>query len=54
MGREDVTVDRRDYDPTPDGQRFLIVKRGEESLPTQINVVLNWPEELKLLVPTRE
>ncbi len=45
-------VDRRDYDPTPDGQRFLIVKRGEESLPTQMNVVLNWAEELKQKVPT--
>ena len=45
---------RRDYDPTPDGQRFLIVKKGEESLPTQINVVLNWSEELKRLVPTEK
>ena len=42
---------RRDYDPTPDDQRFLIVKRGKESLPTEINVVLNWAEELKRLVP---
>ena len=42
----------RDYDLTPDGQRFLMVKRGEESLPTQINVVLNWAEDLKQKVPT--
>ena len=40
------------YDIAPDGQRFLMVKRGEESLPTQINVVLNWAEELKQKVPT--
>ncbi|MDA2924099.1 hypothetical protein MYX65_05480 [Acidobacteria bacterium AH-259-L09] len=40
------------YDVTPDGQRFVMVKAGEESAPTQINVVLNWFEELKRLVPT--
>ena len=40
------------YDITPDGQRFLMMQRaGQESLPTQINVVLNWFEELKRLVP---
>ena len=53
-GGVDQPVDQRDYDPTPDGQRFLMVKRGEESLPTQINVVLNWAEELKRLVPTEQ
>jgi len=36
------------YDVTADGQRFVMVK--EET--TQINVVLNWFEELKRLVPT--
>ncbi len=41
------------YDVTPDGQRFLMVKaKGESDSPTQINVVLNWFEELKRLVPT--
>ena len=41
------------YDITPDGQRFLMVKEGErEEAATQINVVLNWFEELKRLVPT--
>ncbi len=42
---------RRDYDLTPDGRRFVMVKR-EEVVPTQINVVLNWAEELKQKVPT--
>ena len=42
---------KRDYDATPDGKRFLVVKRGKEYLPTQINVVLNWAEELKQKVP---
>jgi serine/threonine-protein kinase len=40
------------YDITPDGQRFLLVNPGEqESALTQINVVLNWFEELKRLAP---
>ena len=42
---------RRQYDVTPDGQRFLMIKESEQQV-TQINVVLNWFEELKRLVPT--
>ena len=37
------------YDVSRDGQRFLMVK--EEASATQINVVVNWFEELKRLVP---
>jgi len=37
------------YDISPDGQRFLMIKREREE--AQINVVLNWFEELKRLVP---
>ena len=42
------------YDVTPDGQRFLMLKPVEQAqaAPTQINVVLNWFEELKRRVPT--
>jgi serine/threonine-protein kinase len=41
------------YDVSPDGQRFLMIKLGEQALAvTQIHVVLNWFEELKRLVPT--
>jgi serine/threonine-protein kinase len=42
------------YDVSPDGQRFLMLKPSEttEAAPTQINVVLNWFEELKQKVPT--
>ena len=39
------------YDISPDGQRFLMIKTAEGST-AQINVVLNWFEELKRLVPT--
>lgn len=41
----------RDYDVSPDGRRFLMVQGGEANL-TQLNVVLNWFEELKQRVPT--
>jgi hypothetical protein len=42
------------YDVSPDGQRFLMLKGGEEQqAATQIHVVLNWFEELKRRVPTR-
>jgi len=41
------------YDVSSDGQRFLMVKPIEqEAAPTQINIVLNWFEELKQKVPT--
>jgi serine/threonine-protein kinase len=41
------------YDVSPDGQRFLMLKPAEQAqaAPTQINVVLNWFEELKRRVP---
>jgi len=41
------------YDVSRDGQRFLMVKPSEQeqAAPTQINVVLNWFEELKQKVP---
>ena len=43
----------RNFDITPDGQRFVMVEDAEEeSTPTEIVVVLNWFEELKRLVPT--
>ena len=41
----------RQYDVAPDGQRFLMIKQ-ELAERTQINVILNWFEELKRLVPT--
>ncbi len=41
---------RSSYDIFPDGQRFLMIKQAEAQ--TQINLVLNWFEELKRLVPT--
>jgi hypothetical protein len=43
------------YTVTPDGERFLMLKGSDsaQSGPTQLNVVLNWFEELKQRVPVR-
>jgi serine/threonine-protein kinase len=41
----------QNYDVSPDGQHFLMVKAEQELAATQINVVLNWFEELKRRVP---
>jgi eukaryotic-like serine/threonine-protein kinase len=38
------------YDVTPDGKRFLMVKSSSQEAPAQINLVLNWLEEVKRLV----
>ena len=46
----------RTFDVSPDGQRFLLMKdvtseTDAETPPSQINIVLNWFEELKARVP---
>ncbi len=48
-----VPVRVPNYDVSADGQRFLMIKATEPTTtPTQINVVVNWIEELKRRVPT--
>jgi hypothetical protein len=45
---------QRHYDVTSDGRRFLMLKESEQAAAaSRIDVVLNWTEELKRLVPTR-
>jgi serine/threonine protein kinase len=39
------------YDISPDGKRFLMIRRDPGSVPNQLNVILNWTEELQRLVP---
>lgn len=41
------------YDFLPDGQRFLMLEREKAASDTQVNVVLNWPEELKRRLPVQ-
>jgi Tol biopolymer transport system component len=53
-GRYEMNEWGTSYDvvDTPDGLRFLMIKPGQEgSMVTQLNVVLNWSEELKRLAP---
>jgi eukaryotic-like serine/threonine-protein kinase len=45
--------DKRTYDVSTDGKRFLMVKQPANQAAPQIVVVQNWIEELKRLVPTR-
>ena len=49
------TSGHRNYDVSLDGRRFLIitnaVRKDGLSNPVQLNLVLNWNEELKRLVP---
>jgi len=42
----------RNYDISPKGDFFILIEEGEMQPAAQINVVLNWFEELKRLVPT--
>jgi hypothetical protein len=51
MGTAFGPVPGTNYDVAPDG-RFVMIRRGESAGPAQINVVQNWFEELKRLVPT--
>jgi dipeptidyl aminopeptidase/acylaminoacyl peptidase len=39
------------FDVSLDGQRFLMVRRDQDLVPHQLNVILNWSEELKVRVP---
>ena len=41
------------YAVSPDGRRFFVLLLDPRAIPTQINVVLNWFEELKAKVPAR-
>jgi serine/threonine-protein kinase len=39
------------YDVSPDGQQFIMIK--DDSASGRVNIVLNWTEELKRLVPVK-
>jgi eukaryotic-like serine/threonine-protein kinase len=41
------------FEPMPDGERFLMVERPREAVPTRIEVVQGWLDELKAKVPAR-
>lgn len=43
---------RRNYDISPDGERFIMVQIPASTGPGQLEIVFNWFEELERLVPT--
>lgn len=45
-GRYVLSPNERGYDLAADG-RFIMVRTPDESLPKQVNIVVNWFEELK-------
>jgi len=45
------SISGRTYDISPDGRRFLMVKRPANRAPPQIVIVQNWFEELRRLAP---
>ena len=51
-----ANVGWRPFDISPDGQRFLMIRERAvgDTVPTQINVVEHWFEELKARVPTSQ
>ncbi len=53
-GRYDsVMWGEADYDVSPDGQRFLMIRSEAHPPATELRLVMNWHEELKRLVPTK-
>jgi serine/threonine-protein kinase len=50
--RSTVSAGYQYYDISPDGNRFLMLRQGEERTQVnQVEVILNWTEELKRLAP---
>jgi serine/threonine protein kinase len=41
------------YDVSPDGKRFLMIRRDPGSVPRQLNVILNWFDEVRRLAPVK-
>ena len=57
-GRYDVDPfagDTTNYDVARDGQRFVMVRPAADPAPSllQLNVVVNWTEELKRMAPPK-
>jgi len=48
-----ATANRLAYDVAADG-RFLMIKTPDEDRPREIDVVLNWFQELERLVPANK
>ncbi len=53
-GRYERSISLFNYDVSPDGERFVMIQGEQETVPTRLNIVLNWFDELERLVPTGE
>jgi hypothetical protein len=55
-GEYAMNAPARAWDVTPDGQRFLLIREDQQATAgiAQMNIVQNWTEELKRLVPSPE
>ncbi len=42
IDRSNYFIKFESYDVSPDGKRFLMIRRDEGSVPRQLNVILNW------------
>ncbi|HUE87462.1 MAG TPA: protein kinase [Vicinamibacterales bacterium] len=52
-GRHPRVTFETGWDVTPDGQRFLMIRDEDQNATPQLDVVLNWSEELKRRVPIK-
>ena len=46
-----LNLDNASFAVMPDGERFLMVHYEPAAIPTRINVILNWFDELRRRVP---
>ena len=44
----------RTYAVAPDGEHFVMIRHEPEAIPDRINIVLNWFDELRQLVPVEQ
>ena len=51
LSQTQFEIHARDFDISPDGERFLMVKENANDAPTEILFVVNWFAELERLVP---
>jgi hypothetical protein len=52
--RSNYFIKFNSYDVSPDGKRFLMIRRDPGSVPRQLNVILNWSGEQSRLVAAGE
>jgi hypothetical protein len=48
------SISTTDFTIAPDGTHFIMVESDPNARPTQIQVVLNWAEEVKRLATSRQ